>query len=1462
MVIIAGLFALGITAPSIDNDDQVLAQSGNSACVTAPLGVELWGIDQGVLVQWDVCPDEWSSDRRYRYEIRSVIRWRASTIADPSYWARTTNAGSGGEFRINGLVNGLKYAVQLQLYRVEVKFDEQGRFVDERVVARGSWTNSYFATPGANRDTSCDKKSGAPAEPNNVRLWEHDRGIFVQWDVCPGYRYEIRWRLSSEEPKYPTAWRTTKNAGTLGEADIDYNVIAFDNLTDKQKEDLKKGETIEPKDDQKFPLLNDRKYVVQLRPIHVQGNFFDKGRWTDDYFAKPARCGDLPGVPTNVEVTSGDSVLTVTWDRCSGARSHIQWQADGGAWSKPIDVGNKTSYEIRNLDNGIKYKVQVRASAPSSGPFDKSKNGEPYATEWSRAVDGTPTSVCPTGKPVEPEEFVVVPGDSKLYVSWRPCRGYEYELAYRKWSNTDWPKGEGWQSVATNSSHTIRGLSNNTRYEVRVRIQNDDDTITPEYAAKPQAPSKSNHSPGWKSVPESISLVENRNYDTPIATIEAADPDSGDAIRYEIVKPLPTPKPFPFAINARDGEIYLYDKLDYELIEEYQLKVRAIDVYGAKIEHEIRVEVIDAEGPPPPILHTVCPTGDDIAVAWSGDQSKFSFEIQHRLSTAPSFPQRNLHKLDATSRTYSSLTDGSTYVFRVRAIDKSTKEQSKWSSEESVLVSKISNTAPEFRGDSYAFEVVEEQSAGVHVGFTTAIDSKILNPNKSDEDEYEYEYSSVRYRIFESTPEDAPFAVHPFTGIVTTTDRLDYEAQNTYSLVVGATDLCGASDYVDVTITVLDDPNIDATPLVPSAPSIIAKHDQVVVIWPTDHYAEYDLDWREVGEDYRSRPEDADATMPRIVDLPDTDSSYAFRLRRVNQLGEPGEWSPETIVDPSVKSPTIEPIDVPRQGQVLGGVEMYVPGIALKGGQTARLGFNMFGIDGSLDNSLIDRRDVTALWRISDGDLSDDRGRVASYTAPDDEGVYKISIVVKQTVPGGIVQRNLDMAVHVVGSNNLIKPFRSGGEVPRNFEVDGVTYGAISYFEAKEYRPPAASKALFKVREGSIPSYEWIGVLIEPGDAASTLQSRLDGYTAVGDIFTSQFVSKDGAPIINMSFISSAAMCLPVPVEWTDSLQSLVVMRITPSGELAMMDLPVRFQPNPTFNDPALVCGHSEVFDGQMFLGIANEDIVTPTPTSTPTPIPTDTPTVTPTVEPTAVPTDTATPTPTPDPLSVVVIGTSTPTPTPTPEPLPATPTFTATPAPTATHTPTPTLTPTSTPTPEPTATAVPPEIPTATPMPTDTPVPVVKSEATATAMPTATQTAVPTSTAVPTETPTSIPEPTHTPVPTVALPAPSPTVDAESPSDDREDAGTPLGSSDSDDSVSVSLIVIAVIAFVILGVAIASYIVYNNRVSRQLAGAPKPEEPPAEAVNGEVAPEDEDDPENDDDSDSDSRYDTLRFGS
>ena len=752
------------------------------------------------------------------------------------------------------------------------------------------------------------------------------------------------------------------------------------------------------------------------------------------------------------------------------------------------------------------------------------------------------------------------------------------------------------------------------------------------------------------------------------------------------------------------------------------LTVRVTDLAGEEDTEEIQINVVDVEGPAPPILYRVCSTDSGVMVSWTRDDSRYRYELQRRTLSGPSGRD---DWIDTSIDDLSTLKTGSSWVFQVRAIDTVTDEQSKWSSQEAVFVGGTSNNPPKFRKDAYELEVVEEQEAGVHVGFVLA----------DDQDRF----SSLRYRIFEAIPEDAPFAIHPFTGVLTTTDRLDFEVLSEYSFVIGATDLCGSSDYTDVVVKVVDDPNIDALPLVPNAPAIIARHNQAIVLWPTNYEDRYDLDWRRLDQEYLSRPQDTDAPMPRVVDLPEADTAYAFRLRRVNRLGDVGDWSVETVVDPNVPPPSIDPVDVPRQGQVLGDVQVYLSGVTLRPGQSTRLGLDIFGLDGQLDNSLFDRDDVYVTWRIDEGDISDENSRVTTYTAPEQEGVYNISVVVKQRVPGGLMQRDTAMVVHVIGDNKLIKPYRSGEEVSREVEFGEVTYSVISYFESMEYRPPAATKALFKVRDKSIPNYEWVGVHIAPGESASSIEWQIPGYTTIGDIFTADFVSSSGEQIINMSFTNSAALCLPVPEEWTVALEAINVMRVSPSNAQTLLDLPVRFPPDPTYNDPALVCGHSEVFDGQLLLVVATADIptATPTPSPTETPAPTDTP-VPPTETHTPTPTQVVEATPTPDTSNVVVISTATPMPTVTPSP-------TFTPEPTSTPTSTSTSTPVPTNTPEPTSTST--STPTSTPTPTNTPAPRVAVAPTPAA----------TATSVPTSTPTATPAPTETPVPTPVLPTSTP---------------------------------------------------------------------------------------------------------
>ena len=1256
---------------------------------------------------------------------------------------------------------------------------------------------------GQSGNSACDNP---PVEPDNVRLWEHDRGVLVQWDVCPNHEYEVRWRLNSAPPTDPIDWRQpTPEQG-------DQSVLVNPHLSGVASAGASGEYDIRS-------LTNGRKYVVQLRPTYKQGNYVDRARWTDDYFAMPGRCSDLPETPVDIRVIAGDSRLKVSWNSCQGMVNHIRWRevvaGVAGRWGNHVDVGSAESYEIANLKNGSKYDVQLRSVFPNP-PRVTLSGGQPYRSEWGIPSQGAPTSQCRPGEANVPTNFVVVPGDTRLYVSWRPCPGHSYQLAYRErdTSNNNWPEENDWQNVGF-GTHTIKNLDNSKRYEVRVRSKSG--TLTSErtggYTASPQPAIPSNRSPRWDDVVHDITLVENQNYDEPIAVVQATDPDSGDDIHYEIVAPVPMPDIFPFAINARDGEIYLYDKLDYEKAEAYTLTVAAIDVAGAKITHDIDIEVQNAVGLPAPDLHRVCSTGNQVEVDWSHNDQIEYYELQQiksKTANYGSWDDAITHKITGEeSSTIFVVQQGDDelyWVFQVRGTDKA-GEQTEWSWQQAVYAGETKNSPPEFRKDEYDFEVVEERGSGAHVGTVSANDPDPL--------------ATVRYRIVRSDPKDAPFAVNPFTGAVTTTERLDYETASEYSLFVAATDLCGVNDYTDVTVKVVDDPKIDSVPEIPNAPAIISKHNQVLVLWPTNYEDRYDLDWRRLDEDFLPRPQDTDAAMPRIIDLPDSDIRYAFRLRRVNPLGEPGDWSSETLVDPDVPAPKIEPVDVARQGQALGGIELYLSGVTLRPGQSVLLGLNMFGIDGELDNSLFDRSDTHILWRFEDGDVTDDRERVITYTAPEKEGAYTLSVVARQRVPGGTVQYGDEIAVHVLGDNRLIKPYKFDSEVPREFESDGVPYHSISYFGSTEYRPPEATKALFKLRERSLPSYEWYGVYIAPGEPASTLQSKLTDHLALGDIFTAKFVTKDGDPVLNLSFTNQAALCLPVPEEWTPQLEFIEVMRISPTEKLSLLELPVRFQPDPTYNDPALVCGHSELFDGQLFLVIGNANLPTPTPTLPPTATPQPS-TATPTEVPTAIPTDTATPTPTATPAPSVETATPTSTPMPAaptatpimvPTATPATPTYTPTPMHTLTPEPTATFTPTPSPTTESTTVQTqaetPTVAPTSTPQPTETPTPV----------PTPSPTSTPESTSLPTATPEPANTATPTTVPATETPEPqgetgptaTPTIEyfGETPADHEEHdrvAGTN------------TQLIIAMLLFVVVGIVAVFYTVrVYRRQQRQL---------------------------------------------
>ena len=625
-----------------------------------------------------------------------------------------------------------------------------------------------------------------------------------------------------------------------------------------------------------------------------------------------------------------------------------------------------------------------------------------------------------------PNHFEVVPGNSRLHVSWRPDAGHTYELRWRVGDTV----ASRWNVVTDPGRYRyeITGLANRTEYDVQVRGMAEHSSSsrstwsdwTRIESAEPRAlAGSSNDAPSWRTTVDSVSLEENREYLGAIATFEAIGGDTNDIVNYEILEPVRGP----FAMNAESGDVYVYERLDFEQIEEYTIEVAATDLGGASIRHILTIEVVDRAGPPVPTVTQVCAGNAQAFLVWEQTNTA-TYDIQWtpyedgnpRYSITPS---RNLRGIDSDRSIVENLTNAIEWVFRIRAVDKATLEQSKWSPEFVVRPSvneNLANNPPSFRQDDYSFDVREEQPAGIQVGSVSATD---VDP-----------YSYLTYSFAETEPPDAPFEINEASGLITTTDQLDYESVPVYNLTVAVRDLCGLQARTNVEVSVMNAIEVDVPATTPLAPAVAVGHEQVVVHWDNFTDFKYDLDWRRIDERYQLEPKDENAAAPRVVEIDDPEVQYAFRIRARNLLGQVGEWSPETVVTPLAEAPTVLPVVSPQQGALLGDAIPYQEYINLRKGQDTQVGVNLFNIDGGLENSLLDRDDVTVRWTASIGDLDDPQARSTIYRAPHRVGDFAIRVTISQAIPGGAIQIRLRIPVRVIGEGQDVQIFTGGQPHP------------------------------------------------------------------------------------------------------------------------------------------------------------------------------------------------------------------------------------------------------------------------------------------------------------------------------------------------------------------------------------------------------------------------------------------------
>ena len=206
---------------------------------------------------------------------------------------------------------------------------------------------------------------------------------------------------------------------------------------------------------------------------------------------------------------------------------------------------------------------------------------------WS---DSLTTGVANADHSEAPEDVAVVAGNGKLHISWRPVTGHNYQLRWRVGDEV----ASRWNTVEEPGRYRyeIKGLANGTEYDVQVRSLIPGTTSQSGYSDWTRIESEepralagvSNDTPTWRVTHDEVSVEENTLRKGSIAKFTAIGGDTNDVVNYELL----TPVRGPFAINAANGEVYVYEELDFETTEQHMVTVGATDLAGETIRHDLR----------------------------------------------------------------------------------------------------------------------------------------------------------------------------------------------------------------------------------------------------------------------------------------------------------------------------------------------------------------------------------------------------------------------------------------------------------------------------------------------------------------------------------------------------------------------------------------------------------------------------------------------------------------------------------------------------------------------------------------------------------------------------------------------------------------------------------------------------------------------------------------------------------
>ncbi|WP_446830353.1 fibronectin type III domain-containing protein [Candidatus Foliamicus sp.] len=460
---------------------------------------------------------------------------------------------------------------------------------------------------GPTSDNVSATPAPAPGKPQNVAAVPGDASVLLTWNaIATATKWQVRYKAGN------AAWVGWADIAGSGGSTARHTVTG---------------------------LTNGTAYLFRVRAFRG----IAAGPTSDNVSATPA---PAPGKPQNVAAVPGDGSVLLTWNAIASATKwQVRYKAGNAAWGGWADItgsgGSTARHTVTGLTNGTAYLFRLRAfRGIAAGP--RSDN----------------VSATPGPAPGKPQNVSAVPGDGSVLLTWNAiATATKWQVRYKAGAAdwTDWADIAG--SNGSTTSHTITGLTNGTEYLFRVRAlrgtaagpRSDNLSVTPGPA--PGKPQNVSAVPGDGSVLLTWNAIATATKWQVRYKAGAADwTDWAD-------------------IAGSNGSTASHTMTGLTNGTEYLFRVRAFRGIAAGPRSD-NVSATPGPAPGKPQNTVAIPGDGSVLLTWNAIATATKWQVRYKAGAADWTDWADIAGSNGStaSHTMTGLTNGTEYLFRVRAL--------------------------------------------------------------------------------------------------------------------------------------------------------------------------------------------------------------------------------------------------------------------------------------------------------------------------------------------------------------------------------------------------------------------------------------------------------------------------------------------------------------------------------------------------------------------------------------------------------------------------------------------------------------------------------------------------------------------------------------------------------------------------------------------------------------------------